>query len=694
MKKILFILVFLSSYIFGLTPMGHNTWYHFANGGHKYCYQITGPSSSTYLGSDNSNSFSLSQLQSSDKIWNFVATHYYFTVGQTLSLYSLVFYNYIPPTSQSLATADYTRTDYPAISVDCATVPSPAPTCPSNSHLDTTTNKCVADAGYHMDGNVSKSDVTCPPSMKYYYKAAPWYRADIKTCIADSDISKAACLKIPGSAFTSSNIDFGILNIIRAGSHSGCYDKNYYTHSMIAQVIGFNPFGSLATQPDLLGSFVSKIFNWGSSKVKFAGKKLWSSITNKFKGTNKTFFDTQAEVIDMQVGDDGVTYEVATTPKTPTPPPTSNGWRDVYDNYINNGWSFPTAKGDVSPDVPDLKINDVKFPTDPNPNAFYNVGDNIGFQDSAIVTANSIKDHVVPDLTPFLNTPPLKPFSVHVPVKPDFLRNLPPTDYPANFTLIKTVDRGGGVLDRTFKGNLPLSDGSSVNYKIVKTSNPDGSGVDDVVVSHSVNTKNGVKVFTNNYSNVFNSSGHVTSSVDNSSYVSYTDNSGHVVTTNNYSNSLTTDSSSAIDLTPTNAKLDSINLKLNDISSKIDDMIKFRPADATNAEASLNNFKTAADLFDVNFNTYFDFVKGLKANVTLITTQFNNAKAVLSNKPTINPINGQCGFDVVMYSKPFHVDPCAFVMPYRPLLSLFFTMFMTYAVLLFAVKYLIAGGKD
>ena len=564
----------------------------------------------------------------------------------------------------------------------------PAPTCSANSHYDSNTSKCVAAPGYHMDGNVSKPDVTCPPSMKYYYKANPWYQFDIKTCVPDSNISKADCLNIPGASWTDSQFNVPIL------PNLGCYDKSYYTHNNIAIAVGFNPFSGIATQPDLLGSFISKIFNWGADKVKFAGSKLWSSIVDKFKNTNKTFFNTQADVIDMQVGSDGVSYEVATTPKTPTPPPTTNGWRDVYDNFVNNGWDFPTASGDVSPNVPDLKMNDVKFPTDPNPDAFYNVGDNVGFDDSALVTANSIKDHVVPDLTGHLDAQPLQSFSVPVSVKPDFLRNVAPVDYPATFTLIKTVDRGGGVVEKTFKGVVKLPDNSAVNYKIVKTQNPDGSGVDDVVVSHSVNTKNGVKVFSNNYSNVFDSTGAVTSNVDNSSYVSHTDNSGHVVTTSNNSNSFTSNTSSAIDLTPTNAKLDSINSKLSNISTKIDDMVNYRPADATNAETSLNNFKSASDLFDVNFNNYLDFVNGIKDNITLITTQFTDAKAVLENKPTISQINGQCGFDVTMYSKQFHVDPCAFVVPYRPILSLFFTLFMTFAVLLFAVKYLIVGGKD
>jgi len=89
-----------------------------------------------------------------------------------------------------------------------------------------------------------------------------------------------------------------------------------------------------------------------------------------------------------------------------------------------------------------------------------------------------------------------------------------------------------------------------------------------------------------------------------------------------------------------------------------------------------------------------NYLNGFKDNITLITTQFSNAKAVLENKPVINQINGQCGFDVVMYSKPFHVDLCSLVLPYRPLFSVFFTLFTILGSIIFAVKYLIVGGKD
>jgi len=410
--------------------------------------------------------------------------------------------------------------------------------------------------------------------------------------------------------------------------------------------------------------------------------------------TNQSLLDTQADIINMTVGDDGVFYDVATTPKTPTPP--NNGWKDIYDNFIKNGWDFPTASGDISPDVPDLKMNDVKFPVETQPDTYYNVGDNIAFEDSNIITANSIKDHIVPDLSTHLQDTPLQSFNVDVAVKPDFLRNLPEETYPGTFSLVKSEDLGGGVTEKTFNGVVTLPDNSTVNYTVKKTINSDGSGVDDVTVSYEQDTKNGVKTFSNNYSNVYDSSGTVTSSVDNPSNITGSDASGHTTTTTNDPNTVTTgsDSSSAIDLSYTNSKLDSIDSKLTDISSKIDDMVNYRPADATNAETALNNFKTASDLFDVNFNNYLDFVNGIKDNLTLIATQFSDAKAILENKPTINEINGQCGFNVTMYNKAFFVDPCAFVLPYRPLLSILFTMLMTFAVLMFATKFLVAGGKE
>jgi len=474
------------------------------------------------------------------------------------------------------------------------------PTCSANQHLDPTTNKCVANPGYHMDGNVSKPDVTCPPSMKYKYVASPWYQFDIKTCVPDSNISQSQCESNPNNIYLHLTEHLDSASSVGALTYGvGCANIAYLQNKAWFQNLSFAVSGllpSASISPSTF-SFIPKLFNWGVNKTKYIGKNLWSAIVSKFKGTNNTFFDTQPGIIDMSVGSDGVYYDVSLTPKTPTPP--TSGWKSVYDNYIKNGWSFPTKSGDLSPDVPDLKLNDVTFPT--GNNDFYYSGSDSSMTDSSIIVANSIKNKVTPNLSAHLSAVPLQTFQTSVSVKPDFLGNLPSVSYPADFALISNVDMGGGVFDKTFKGTVTLPDGSKVNYRIKKTVNPNGSSVDDVVVSHTVSTKNGVKVFSNNYSNVVNSSGTVTSSVSNPSTVSFTDATGHVVNAPNGADSYisATPANSAIDLSFTNNKLSNIDKSLNDLNTKVNDFINTRPADATNAEASLNNFKSASDLFDV-----------------------------------------------------------------------------------------------
>jgi len=172
--------------------------------------------------------------------------------------------------------------------------------------------------------------------------------------------------------------------------------------------------------------------------------------------------------------------------------------------------------------------------------------------------------------------------------------------------------------------------------------------------------------------------------------VSGSDGSGHTVTTPNNPDPSFSNTDSAIDLTFTNNKLSSIDKTLSDIKSEIKDLSDFKPADSSKADTALDDFKTATTTFDLNWNNYKNFVDGIKLNFTTITTQFEATKSILENKPTINQITGQCGFDVVLYNKPIHVDPCMFVSPYRSLLSIIFTLFGTFAVLIFAVKYLIA----
>ncbi|MDN5377687.1 MAG: hypothetical protein PWQ42_983, partial [Sulfurospirillum sp.] len=89
---------------------------------------------------------------------------------------------------------------------------------------------------------------------------------------------------------------------------------------------------------------------------------------------------------------------------------------------------------------------------------------------------------------------------------------------------------------------------------------------------------------------------------------------------------------------------------------------------------------------------------GLKSNINDLINDFENLKNVFEDKPTMSVATGTCPFQANwIRGTTITVNPCEFISPYKPILSLFFTMLFTMYVLAFAFKYLfnvsLGGGK-
>ena len=181
--------------------------------------------------------------------------------------------------------------------------------------------------------------------------------------------------------------------------------------------------------------------------------------------------------------------------------------------------------------------------------------------------------------------------------------------------------------------------------------------------------------------------------------ISYTDSSGHTTTASNTSTTTATqnqDKNSPIDLTNIQNALNQMNKTLTETKTMIKDLIEYKPSNLTQFDTSLQNFKNGFTDFSLKIDGFLDFLNSFPDFFDDLNRQLEDLLALFDNKPELSLPSGQCPFQANWYGQTFQVDPCKFVAPYRPIMVIFLTFFMSFAVLLFALKYLFNvsfGGK-
>jgi len=132
----------------------------------------------------------------------------------------------------------------------------------------------------------------------------------------------------------------------------------------------------------------------------------------------------------------------------------------------------------------------------------------------------------------------------------------------------------------------------------------------------------------------------------------------------------------------TNNKLSSINKVLEDIKNLKPDS-NFNP-DGYNEDTTDYS----------SFSQYIDNAKDLISN---LVSSVDNLKNLLENPKEITLFNEYssyaCPLNVNLYSKSITLDICEFVSPYRPILSLFFTLFFSFQVFFMFFKHVLKGGE-
>lgn len=271
-------------------------------------------------------------------------------------------------------------------------------------------------------------------------------------------------------------------------------------------------------------------------------------------------------------------------------------------------------------------------------------------------------------------------------------------------TIKQTSNVGGKA---TYKGNIVTPDNSVIDVEVVETTNPTGSKVQNVTYSYIYRTPSGSSKFSTGYVNTIDSSNKVTNSIPKDS--TSTSSSGSSSNSGSGGSSSTTTPSQptqSIDLSSleqalnrNSAKLDTINDTLTSIKNQQLEQWNYEPN--VNTATSFSALQSELAKFDVSVNDAFNFLNNFKGDIDNLMNNFNESLEIFNKGIDAPDIpKGTCPFTI---SGPtpgsgkknlFEIDPCRIVTPYRSILTLFFTIWFSFEIIMFSLKYLFRVGGE
>ena len=318
-------------------------------------------------------------------------------------------------------------------------------------------------------------------------------------------------------------------------------------------------------------------------------------------------------------------------------------------------------------------------------------------------------------------TAKLKDMSKPIPTKditvPNEVKNIN-LDYDLN-TMFKASDKPTPNLPMTikqtsnagnkatYKGNIVTPDKSVIDVEVVETTTSTGSKVQDVTYSYIYKTPSGSNKFSTGYVNTITSDNKVTNSIPKDS--TSTNSSGSSSNSGSGGSSSTTTPSQptqSIDLSSleqalnrNSAKLDTINDTLTSIKNQQLEQWNYEPN--VNTATSFSALQSELTKFDVSVNDAFNFLNNFKSDIDNLMNNFNESLDVFNKGIDAPDIpKGTCPFTI---SGPtpgsgknnlFNIDPCRIVTPYRSILTLFFTIWFSFEIIMFSLKYLFRVGGE
>ncbi|QKF64689.1 hypothetical protein [Campylobacter corcagiensis] len=551
--------------------------------------------------------------------------------------------------------------------------------CPENTYFDPYTKTCEAQ--------IERPD-WCPEPMIYKERSGDWKtegKRTIKECLPDPSINEDECEKRGMRYHGPCHDGFSGPELNACMRYpTGCYSNE--------TVDRFNAERQLDND----------LFVWGGFMFPLpidAIKNGWSSLSSFMKGLfkspnpkipNPNLLEYRPQIVDMRATKNG-----------PEPvfdfKPTSDF--DIATNHLfKQGEKFnkldlsnlpkvvdktPQKLVDVSPD---LKKFD--FPNDASISKMKNnqlVASKLAQTNKPIPTKEATQLHL----------------NKEVKLEYDFNSMLKDNPTPNLPMVIKQTAKNGNKTN--YKGVITTPDNSIINVSVVETITGNGSKVQEVDLEYDYDSPKGKKKFNTGYINTINVNNEVTNTISKPSTV--TDVETGSTTTNNPTNPLpapqtSPDLQSLLDsMNRANAKLDALNKTANKIHEQQLTEWNYNPG--YNFSTALQNFKDAMKLANVSFNDGMNFLNGLKNTINDLMNQFNEMLHLFESgidSPEIP--RGTCPFTI---SGPapgsetkniFEIDPCRLVRPYTSILTIFFTVWLSFEVFIFALKYLFnVGGK-
>lgn len=552
-------------------------------------------------------------------------------------------------------------------------------TCPKDHFLNQETGQCELD----------KRPAWCPKPMIYNERKVELLlrTKTVEECLPDPNISESDCkkrnMKFHGCDDSVSGYELSTCMSIP----SGCYAPETIEH--------FKAEIKLDNDLFIMGGFMIPLpIN--------AFKNGLSSLTNFFKGLfasgskvpKVNLLEYRPQIVDIKatkagpepvfnlnpVDDNAIVFNSVFK---------ETGKLDVTASASSNIVKSPQATADVSPNLRKFDL-----PKDASISKLEN---------NTIVTAK-LKDISKPIPTKDITVPnEVKNINLDYDLNTMFKASDKPT--PNLPMTIKQTSNAGGKA--TYKGNIVTPDNSVIDVDVVETTSSTGSRVQNVTYSYNYRTPSGSSKFSTGYVNTIDSNNNVTNSIPKDS--TSTSSSGSSSNSGGGGSSSSTTPSQptqSIDLSSleqainrNGAKLDSINDTLTSIKNQQLEQWNYEPN--VNTATSFSALQSELTKFDVSVNDAFNFLNNFKGDIDNLMNNFNESLDIINKGIDAPDIpKGTCPFSI---SGPtpgsnknnlFNIDPCRIVTPYRSILTLFFTIWFSFEIIMFSLKYLFRVGGD
>lgn len=560
----------------------------------------------------------------------------------------------------------------------------------------------VCQFGYHNDTTPAKTcvpDKECPASMKYFAQATGTFSFDIKTCLPNRDTTPTDCASKGGTYASSADVQ--AYNPAPSYAVSGFWSPTVtipsgvgtYLNNKIFRVYGQGCYDTSWLKESAMDTSINEALSFFPAKIDKAflaqlgksiygaGKSLYSFFDDFFMASQDAInasglpsnqfglTKVQPNFVDVKIQPDG-TYA-------------------VMDWQLRNEIWDDLGGGNVAPKLYPIDTPDII------PNNVYLGGDIYKVQSNLIGTKSYLDN---PQVIPVPENLPINGVSNSTINLKNSLYGTETSPFNVSSTVLeRSTPATGETLTKTVS-KINYADGSYTEITSLERKLADATKTYEVTTKTPIETTNGIKVFENKTTYTQNSTGATTNIVNSPSTVSYVNSSGAVTTSTNssVSNSNTISSTqSPINLSQLQAGLDKINKQLSDLDKAMEASVKPRdePKSVTELKSAIENFKTGMSEYSGVLDNAVSFAAGMKDKMLGLEQQLNDALAVFDDKPQITVQSGSCPFTSHWYGKSVTVDPCMFVEPYRPILSAFLTLFMSFGVLMFCLKFFFRIGS-